>query len=138
MWQFTKRHIVIYITTIVVSLLLFGLALYFFSADYRRLQQSGILGYPRSRHFLNAFNTRAKPPIPVSQADLIRTWMTFAYVNKAFNLPGDYLRNMLEITDRAYPNIAIRALAERQHLLPDAYLESVKEAIRQYPAIAPD
>ena len=45
------------------------------------------------RTFLNL--KRNHGPLPATSADLIRSWMTFDYINTLFNLPANYLQKTL-------------------------------------------
>jgi len=57
-----------------------------------------------------------------TQSGMIRSWMTFKYINKVYNLPDDYLKKELNITDARYPNMTI----------DNKNMQSVKDAINKY------
>jgi len=46
-------------------------------------------------------------PLPLTDASIIRSWMTFDYVNKLFGLPPEYLQQQLQITNTRYPRLTI-------------------------------
>ena len=48
--------------------------------------------------------------------------MTFGYINKIYNLPQDYLKDKIGITNKKYPNMLI----DKQNL------EAVREAVSSF------
>ena len=82
----------------------------------------------------NAFRTRQthRPMIEISQ---IQSWMTFDYLNRNFNLPVDYLKKSLSITDTAYPKMTLRRAATSQDETVASLVGQVKEAIKAYPLV---
>lgn len=62
----------------------------------------------------------------------IQPWMTFDYLNKTFNLPEDYLKVSLNITDKSYPNITIRHIVRELKTTDISYLNSVVKAVESY------
>jgi hypothetical protein len=70
-------------------------------------------------------------PIPTT-VDYVRTWMTFSYVDTAFQLPPTYLQNALKVTDAHYPRLTISRAAEEQGTNATDYLNQVKTAINNY------
>ena len=54
--------------------------------------------------------------------DMIRDWMTFSYVNKVYNLPFDYLKTELSITNKKYPNM----------IIDEQNLDMVKSAVSSF------
>jgi hypothetical protein len=71
---------------------------------------------------------------PASQLtpQTITVWMPFSYLNKVFNLPSDYLKNKLSISDPKYPNITIRKYSQTYQLNSVLFLEQVKKIIEEY------
>lgn len=67
-------------------------------------------------------------PILPSQ---IQDWMTFEYLNTVFDLPPEYLKISLHITDPAYPRLSLRAFARRAHFSTAAVVESVRRSVSQ-------
>ena len=61
----------------------------------------------------------------------IQPWMTFDYINKQFDLEGDYLKNALNITDPRYPNIPVGSFSKRQKMDPRTTVEKIKQLIRE-------
>ncbi len=54
--------------------------------------------------------------------DLIRDWMTFGYINKIYDLPPNYLKEILGITNKKYPNM----------IVDEQNLEHVKSAVSDF------
>jgi hypothetical protein len=71
-------------------------------------------------------------PLPVADANFIRPWMTFDYVNKLFMLPPDYLQMQLHITDRRYPRITLSSYASSNHLVQSVFVAEVEYAVGKY------
>lgn len=64
--------------------------------------------------------------------DLISQWMTFDYVNRIFNLPADYLKNTLAISDTNYPRIPISRYEKDHKLDTTQFLAEVKKTVADY------
>ena len=80
--------------------------------------------------FLSAVSNRG--PLSVKDTDIIQTWMTFDYLNRAFRLPPDYLRSSLNISDPNYPHILIGRYAKHEGIDSAVYLEKVKSVINDF------
>jgi hypothetical protein len=72
---------------------------------------------------------RAHGPLPAADADLIRPWMTFDYVNRLFGLPPEYLKVGLDITDKRYPDISFTEYSESSGTTSVSFLGSVRSAV---------
>ena len=70
--------------------------------------------------------------------DNIREWMTFQYINRFFNLPPEYLKSSLDITDRKYPNITISKWAKNSKQDSAALIEEIKTLINDYQPAPPE
>ena len=64
--------------------------------------------------------------------DLISSWMTFDYINKIFNLPQDYLKDALVISDPHYPRIPISIYARIHGVSSAEFLLQVQQAVAAY------
>jgi hypothetical protein len=107
------RYALIVLAGVLAALLIF---LFF---QYQSLRRQQVLGM----HQLHAaFFLEHHAPLPVSDAGVIRSWMTFDYVNKLFALPPDYLKAQLHIVDSRYPRYTIST----------AFLGQVQNAVRNY------
>lgn len=128
-----KKKLSVYLLLLLVLLLL-AAAVYMFFIDYRQLHHSGVLGYPKlqPRTSQGVYGAQPRHPLSLPEVDSIQSWMTFDYLNKAFNLPAEYLKDELGITSAAYPRVSVRKVAADQHIAVDAYLETLKETLRHY------
>ena len=98
--------------------------------EYRTLEaEQQIIG----RSFWSPHILTHRAPLPVSNAGVIRSWMTFDYLNRLFALPPDYLREQLHITNTHYPRLTIAAFAKGTGTDPAATLDAVQNAVRSYP-----
>ena len=52
------------------------------------------------------------PHLTVNDVNVIRTWMTFDYLNKLFTLPPEYLKARLRYFEPAYPKLTIGEFAK--------------------------
>jgi hypothetical protein len=116
---------------LIIAVLAVVLAILFFALyrEYRILHWSEIMQSHQS--FLNALRSRG--PLTPQEADVIQPWITFDYINKIFNLPPDYLRTSLNISDPHYPRITLSRYAAANHTSTNAILDSVKNAVNNYP-----
>ena len=112
-------------------LLVFGVAVIFLVSffliihTFRNLSRGGFLNpayHPRQQH-----NQRKK-----LRVENIMNWMTFDYINRSFNLPPEYLKGKLNITDKKYPNITIDSWIKKTHQDSNKFLENIKSAINDY------
>jgi hypothetical protein len=121
-WSATKIERYIKYALIILSatlVLLFG----FFVLQYQVLRHEQI--------------TRHHGPLPVADASVIRTWMTFDYINKLFALTPEYLQTSLKITDSHYPRITIANYAANQHESVGVLLSQVQQAVLWYNSSKP-
>jgi len=68
----------------------------------------------------------------VSDIGNIRPWMTFDYVNRLFNLPPEYLKTRLSLSDSRYPRLSLSSCARKNNLDGNAFITSVQNAVRDY------
>ena len=59
----------------------------------------------------------------------IESWMTFNYINIAFKLDSNYLKNNLNIQDPRYPNIVVSSYARSKNINSDLFLQEIKQSI---------
>jgi hypothetical protein len=98
----------------------FFLSIFFLVHTYRTLSHQGFFGPP----FRQRLHQRQ------IAVDAIQDWMTFRYVNNAFNLPPDYLKSNLSITDKKYPDITINKWANDSKQDKTVLLERIKTLIQ--------
>lgn len=71
-------------------------------------------------------------PLGVSDIGSISYWMTFDYINRAFNLPPEYLKTNLHILDSRYPYLVLSRYARSQSMSNSALVTQVQKAVRDY------
>ena len=74
-------------------------------------------------------------PIRMSQnlaTSSIKIWMTFDYLNVIFQLPKNYLQDVLDIDDSRYPNTRIDHYIRRHNLNPHEFIEKIEKSITNY------
>ena len=86
---------------LVILAVVFILLAVFLFREYRVLRHSQI----RASWFASLNHKHI--PLGINDVSAIRPWMTFDYINRLFNLPSDYLKTALKITDSRYPRITI-------------------------------
>lgn len=106
-----------------------AILLFFFVRQYRILRRESILNI-RESGLTNTFKNN--PHLTPNDADVIQFWMTFNYLNKLFNLPPEYLKTQLSISDAAYPELTVSKYARDSHQFASSTLEEVQSAVRQY------
>ncbi len=115
-----------------VVLLILGVVLVFllilFVREYQILQQK------RLNHPLQSFlmNLRNKGPLTIQDINYIEPWMTFDYINHLFNLPADYLKIQLTISDSRYPHITVNQYEQTSNLTSGEALSKIKNAVSAY------
>ena len=100
-------------------------------ANYLSLRRQQLINL-RELHFSELLDHHT--PLPVSSAGIIRSWMTFDYVNKLFALPPAYLQARLQITDSHYPRLTISGYAKSKNFDAAIFLSQVENAIQNYTA----
>ena len=103
--------------------------LIFFIVQYQNLRQQEILT-TRALHWSMVLEHHA--PLAPSEAGIIRSWMTFDYINKLFALPTGYLQTQLQISDAHYPRLTISSYAKTENASTTAFLGEVENAVRNY------
>ena len=71
-------------------------------------------------------------PLDVGQVGVIRSWMTFDYINRIFGLPKGYLATQLNISDPRYPNITLGNYASANTVDAAETVLSVQSAVAKY------
>jgi hypothetical protein len=112
---------------LIVAILLVLVASFVF--DIRRLHTNGVFNYTHSAHGFYRLGPR---PATLSDVNLIAPWMTFDYINKSFNLPADYLKTTLGISNPSYPHLVISKTAGEFSFSTSTYLENIKNAVSSY------
>jgi heme/copper-type cytochrome/quinol oxidase subunit 2 len=122
----TERYIRYTLTILAVLLLLLVV---FFVAQYESLRRAQIISM-RQFHVSQLLERHA--PISVTSASVVRSWMTFDYINRLFALPPDYLKNNVPITDLQYPKLTISSYVKKNGLNQTTFLDELDATIRNY------
>ena len=112
----TKKIDQSYIIAIIFVAAVFLAGLTFLAITYRSFRHYG----PGKAPGMENFHHR---PLTV---DNIESWMTFGFLNRSFNLPPEYLKNALGITDSKYPTITLNRWAKESSIKPADLLEETK------------
>lgn len=109
--------------------IILAVLLFFLIQQYRALRRESIMSAHES-WLMNALKNH--PHLTSADADAIHAWMTFDYLNKLFNLPPEYLKSQLSISNPGYPKLTIDEFAEGVHQGASSTLVNVQNAVRQY------
>lgn len=116
-------------TLIILGLLLIFL-LIFFMVQYQAVRRQEALT-ARELHWSLLLEHHA--PLPVSEGNIIRSWMTFDYINKLFGLPPGYLKTQFGIsTTSSYPRLTISGYAKSESASTTMMLDEVQNAVQGY------
>lgn len=106
---------------LIIAAFILGAVSHSVFSDYIRIRHENYL-YQRVQDRTN---------VPAN-VELIRSWMTFSYINRIFNLPVDYLKNELGINDPDYPGVSISKAAKAGNISTSRYTDKVKDIIKQF------
>ena len=121
-----RRYIKYAIIILVVALVLLGV---FLVGEYRSLRKAQIIS---ARELQLSAILKNHGPLTASDINIIRPWMTFDYINKLFNLPPDYLKTQLSISDVRYPQLSLSGYANYIHLNIATFTSEVTSTLRDY------
>ena len=107
----------------IITLVVFLLGVFFLIHAFKDIGRRGLFSRPISQNF-------HKKKIKV---DDVQIWMTFGFLNRAFSLPPEYLKDGLDITNKRYPNVTIDRWAKDSQENPNVALDKVKKMIRDFP-----
>ncbi len=118
---------------LVVLIAIFAVTLVAFIGDFESLTQQGVLTPvhrlgPVTRFFQHIGVLPHRQILPQQ----ISNWMTFNYINKVFNLPPDYLKTQLSITDSRYPRLSIEDAASGKHEDSNLLAEQIRALVSTY------
>lgn len=71
-------------------------------------------------------------PLTATDVNLIRSWMTFDYINHIFGLPSSYLQSSMHISESAYPNLTVSSYAKAEDIPATAALDELVAAVRSH------
>jgi hypothetical protein len=121
-----KSYIKYAIIFLAVLLLILG---FFLVRNYVSLGRAQIIN---AREFQLSTLLKNHGPVTANDANVIRPWMTFDYINKLFNIPPDYLKNTLSISDPSYPQLSLYGYADHQHANVTMVVSEVESSAREY------
>lgn len=114
---------------IVVLFILLAILLGFGIRDYLSLRRAQIIS---AREMFLANSLKKHGPLPITDTNAIRSWMTFDYVNRLFGLSPDYLKTTLSVTDPSYPKLSLSGYAKYLNENVNTLIGNVSSAIRNY------
>jgi hypothetical protein len=123
---------------VVAALVVLIFSLVLFMHAWRDLRRQG-LPVAAYRPWHNQFFKRSAPDYALrrqQEATGIADWMTFDYLNRVFGLPGDYLKTSLNITDKKYPELAIKSWATQTKQDSQKLTEQIKILVMGYQGTA--
>ena len=120
------RFIQYAIVVLVIALLAL---VYFFVRDYRALRRAQVIN---ARELLLTAIVRNHGHLNAGDIAVIRSWMTFDYVDQLFGTPADYVKTQLSIGDPRYPNLTLSGYAKNEHVSSAAVVVEVEHAITLY------
>lgn len=106
-----------------------AILLFFFVRQYQTLRRESIIS-ARESFIANAIKNH--PRLTAGDTGIIRSWMTFDYVNKLFGLPPEYLKGYFAISNSGYPKLTIGKFASGARLNASSTLAGVQNAVSQY------
>jgi hypothetical protein len=121
LWSNHVKRILVLLGFLVIVVIIVSV-IYHFSSKTRRFWNVHVIQTYQDSH----------GNLPVSESRLIASWMSFDYINKLYDLPSDYLKNKLSISDVKYPNISIRAYVRSGHIDEVIFLKQVQDSVSQY------
>jgi hypothetical protein len=113
---------------VLIIIIIFSAA--FIMRQYGRIQHFQAISLLKQT--LNKKIAQYHGKLNAQNVDLISSWMTFDYVNKIFNLPADYLKSALAISDAGYPRIPISRYEKNHKLDAVQFLAEVKNTVADY------
>lgn len=123
-----RMHRYIKVILIVLGVVL-ALLCVFLVMNYFSLQRANIIN---ARELSLSTFVQKHGPLTANETGVLRSWMTFRYINKLFALPPDFLKNAFNITDAGYPNITVSHYIGSQRLITADFMTSLEAAIGNY------
>ena len=71
-------------------------------------------------------------PLTAADVGMIRSWMTFDYVNRAFGLPPDFLKTTFGIADPGYPKLTLSRYATEGGFNQAEFMNLIQAAVAHY------
>lgn len=121
-----RRYLAYAIVLFLIVLLILVIILV---GEYRSLTRANFI-QGKELHFSTILKNHG--PLTAGDINIIQPWMTFDYINKIFNLPANYLRDALGITDSRYPKITLGAYIRHNQLIPVFFMMELKNDLQNY------
>jgi hypothetical protein len=121
-----KQYIKYAMIGLVIVLLVLGV---FLARDYIALHRAQIIS---AQKLQLAAMLKNHGPLTASDVTIVRPWMTFAYINKLFNVPPDYLQTSLSISDPSYPRLSLYGYANKEHVNSAVFTNQVEGSLYNY------
>lgn len=115
----------------ILAVLLVVLAI-FFAIEYQALRHEELIS-AKEIHFSNFLTGHA--PLGSADASVVRSWMTFDYINNLFALPPEYFKSKLHIADPGYPRLTVSQYAKHSHEDITTVMQGIEQAIRDFAPI---
>ena len=122
-----ERHLIEWLIAVLGILLI--ILLFFFVRQYQTLRRESIIS-ARESWLMTALKNHHH--LTSTDASVIRSWMTFDYLNKLFDVPPEYFKTQLSITDPTYPKLTIGKFAKDIGQPSSSTLAGVQGAVRHY------
>lgn len=71
-------------------------------------------------------------PLTASDVTIVSPWMTFAYINRLFNIPPSYLETSLSISDSSYPQLSLSGYAKHERINVALLVNEVEGSLYNY------
>ena len=97
--------------------------------QYQHVQRLGYVSIHR-QSLLRSLH--GSGPLTAADASSTAVWMTFEYINRAFDLPQSYLETELDVYDTRYPHMTIIEYANDSGMSQTVALSRVQNAISTY------
>jgi len=127
MISYNRNHLILKIALGVAVVAIIALVFLLFR-QYQHVERLGYIAHQqslfRSLHGSGVLTT--------ADASSTKGWMTFEYINRAFDLPPSYLETELDVYDTRYPRMTIIEYGKDAGISEAAALSRVQNAISTY------
>lgn len=117
------KYVVFTLFAVLVVLLIFLVH------EYSSLRREQVVG---ARELWVSTVLHEHGPVTASDVTFVRSWMTFDYINRLFQLPASYLQDQLSITDPRYPKMSISSYASHARIDVTPFISELDAAITNY------
>lgn len=125
-----KKEIKIIIAFLIAVLLFLIFQLWRQYTFIQRAQTMQAIRGHISQELIQLAALRHRGPLTAADVSYIQAWMTFDYINTAFNIPPSYLSNYVHSS--LYPHLSISHYARENATSSAALTTVVADAVRSY------